>query len=138
VISVIVPTIDGREEYLKDCLASYAAHTSDYEVIVVPNKPNCGLAWTEGADLAVGSDYFTLALTTYSHTQAGLRRQWKLWNEGFSPRHESSTQTGAYKAVEGKRRGSESNLLGPEPASRESRSYRDSNGSEYDYWYSRF
>jgi hypothetical protein len=81
---------------------------------------------------------FTLALTTYSHTQAGLRRQWKLWNEGFSPRHESSTQTGAYKAVEGKRRGSESNLLGPEPASRESRSYRDSNGSEYDYWYSRF
>jgi hypothetical protein len=56
VISVIVPTIDGRESYLKDCLASYAAHTSDYEVIVVPNKPNCGLAWTEGADLAVGSE----------------------------------------------------------------------------------
>jgi hypothetical protein len=81
---------------------------------------------------------FTFLLTTYSHTQAGLRRQWKLWNEGFSPRHESSTQTGAYKAVEGKRRGSESNLLGPEPASRESRSYRDNSGNEYDYWYDRF
>ena len=54
-ISVIVPTIDGRESYLQGCLASYAAHTDDYEVIVVPNKPSCGLAWTEGAGLAVGS-----------------------------------------------------------------------------------
>jgi len=53
-ISIIVPTIDGREEYLEACKTAYAAHTQDYELIVVPNKPTCGEAWVVGADRAVG------------------------------------------------------------------------------------
>jgi hypothetical protein len=81
---------------------------------------------------------FILALTTYSRTQGGPWRHWTLWNEGFSPRHAYSTQMGASKAAEEKKRGNESNPLGPEPASRESRSFRDNSGNEYDYWYSRF
>jgi hypothetical protein len=54
VISVIVPTIAGRELWLEQCRVAYAAHTDDYELIVVPNRPTCGLAWQDGADLAEG------------------------------------------------------------------------------------
>jgi hypothetical protein len=56
VISVIVPTIQGREHHLDGCKVAYAAHTEDYELIVVRDEPTCGIAWQAGADLAVG-DY---------------------------------------------------------------------------------
>lgn len=46
----------GREQYLQNCKGSYAAHTEDYELIVVPDKKGCGEAWVAGADRAVG-DY---------------------------------------------------------------------------------
>jgi glycosyltransferase involved in cell wall biosynthesis len=56
-ISVICPTIAGREEHLARMKAAYAAHTDDYELIVVPNDGRgCGVAWNEGAEAAVG-DY---------------------------------------------------------------------------------
>lgn len=54
-ISVIIPTVEGREDQLRDCLASYAAHTTDYEMIVIVNDGHpCGHGWVEGAQVAVG------------------------------------------------------------------------------------
>ena len=55
VISVVLPTIRGRREYLEAAKAAYAATTVDYELIVVPDKPTCGVAWVEGASKASGS-----------------------------------------------------------------------------------
>ncbi len=53
-ISVVVPTITGREESLHRCLTAYAATTHDYEVIVVANERACGIAWQKGAAVAQG------------------------------------------------------------------------------------
>lgn len=53
-ISIVVPTITGREEYLARCLDCYAATTTDYEVIVIADKDVCGEAWVEGAARARG------------------------------------------------------------------------------------
>ena len=53
-ISVVVPTITGRELYLAACVAAYEKTTDDYELIVVPGKPVCGAAWVEGVDRAGG------------------------------------------------------------------------------------
>lgn len=53
-ISVIVPTIKGREHWLERCLDSYAATTRDYELIVVPDFPTCNSAWNDGIKRSVG------------------------------------------------------------------------------------
>lgn len=55
-ISIIIPTVKGRERFLDECLASYAAHSHDYELHVIVDRPACGIAWVEGAEKAVG-DY---------------------------------------------------------------------------------
>ena len=53
-VTVIVPTVKGRERYLEECLASYAAHTTDYELHVIVDRETCGQAWVDGADKAEG------------------------------------------------------------------------------------
>lgn len=53
-ISVIVPTVDGREVHLDDCLYAYEQTTPDLDLIVIANKPACGQAWIEGAAKAKG------------------------------------------------------------------------------------
>lgn len=47
-ISIVIPTIDGREEWLDRCVKAYQAVTPMSEVIVVKNEPTCGHAWVEG------------------------------------------------------------------------------------------
>jgi glycosyltransferase involved in cell wall biosynthesis len=56
VISVIIPTIQGREFHLKRCLAAYALSSEPFEVLIVQDKPTCGEAWQAGAEKATG-DY---------------------------------------------------------------------------------
>ena len=54
-ISVIVPTIDGREDHLARCLDAYRERTRhDLELVVETNHPTCGLAWNAGAKRATG------------------------------------------------------------------------------------
>jgi hypothetical protein len=56
-ISVVVPTIAGRETYLEACLEAYRGLTATRpEIIVVRDKATCGMAWVEGAAKARG-DY---------------------------------------------------------------------------------
>jgi hypothetical protein len=54
-ISVIIPTIRGREEWLERCVHAYGTNTAArFEFIIVRDKPTCGLAWQEGAARARG------------------------------------------------------------------------------------
>lgn len=54
-ISIVIPTIDGREDHYARCLDAYQSRTSNaYEIIVERNWPSCGLAWQAGAARATG------------------------------------------------------------------------------------
>ena len=54
-ISIVIPTVDGREEHLERCINSYENNTfSDYELIVVHNQKTCGEAWDLGSNDAKG------------------------------------------------------------------------------------
>lgn len=56
-ISVIVPTITGREHWLGACVAAYQETAPGrLEIVVVKDRETCGLAWQAGADRAQG-DY---------------------------------------------------------------------------------
>ncbi len=53
-VTVVVPTIKGREEMLQKCLASYELTTPQLELIVIKGKSTCGIAWNEGVARATG------------------------------------------------------------------------------------
>lgn len=56
-ISIIVPTIRGREHWYRRCSRAYFDTTEqDFELIPVRDRPSCGVAWNEGAEKARG-DY---------------------------------------------------------------------------------
>ena len=60
-ISIVIPTIDSREEYLERAIASFAATTTDaYELLVYRNRATCGIAWNEALQEAQG-EYILLA-----------------------------------------------------------------------------
>jgi hypothetical protein len=55
VISVICPTIAGREEHYARCRAAYEANTiAPFEFITIRDKPTCADGWNEGAEQATG------------------------------------------------------------------------------------
>jgi len=54
VISVIIPTIQGREAWLGRTLAAYERTTSEYELVVLNDFPTCGQAWNAGLLQAKG------------------------------------------------------------------------------------
>jgi hypothetical protein len=55
-ISVVVPTIAGREAWLERCWAAYEAHSGgvELELLVERDHPACGLAWAAGGAVATG------------------------------------------------------------------------------------
>lgn len=56
-ISVVIPTVKGREECLERCIAGYKATTPiPFEIITIRDKDACGIAWGIGAKEAKG-DY---------------------------------------------------------------------------------
>lgn len=59
-LSVIIPTVAGREKYLDRCLRGYKERTygveGTLEFIQVPDAETCGQAWQYGAAVATG-DY---------------------------------------------------------------------------------
>jgi glycosyltransferase involved in cell wall biosynthesis len=55
-ISVVIPTITGREYWLGRALEAFEEH----ETIVVKDKPTCGIAWNTGIPQCNG-DYILLA-----------------------------------------------------------------------------
>jgi hypothetical protein len=60
-LSIVMPTIRGREEWLeRTCKAYYALTTTPFEILVEENHPGCGPAWQAGGERAVG-DYIFMA-----------------------------------------------------------------------------
>lgn len=60
-ISVVIPTIPGREEHYQRNLGAYLVRTQHrIEVITVYDLPTVGLAWQAGAEKATG-DYIALS-----------------------------------------------------------------------------
>lgn len=55
-ITAVIPTIDGREDYLERAVASL----DGCEILVYRNRSTCGVAWNEGMREATG-DYILLA-----------------------------------------------------------------------------
>lgn len=53
-VSVVIPTVTGREEWLEQCVKAYGETTPDAEVIVVTDRASCGIAWGVGAAQATG------------------------------------------------------------------------------------
>lgn len=54
-ISLVVPTIEGREDELARTLTAYARLTPiDIEVLVEHDHPTCASAWNAGAERATG------------------------------------------------------------------------------------
>jgi hypothetical protein len=59
-LSIIIPTVDGREESLARLLAALEKKTSiSYETLIISNKPTCGIAWNIGIRQSVG-DYVAI------------------------------------------------------------------------------
>lgn len=60
-ISVIVPTLTVRAAWLERCLYAYEQTLRDvpHEIIVIADRPACGIAWNEGIEVARG-DYIHL------------------------------------------------------------------------------
>ena len=59
-ISVVLPTVTGREGMLEQTIAAFKATAGQrVQFIVIRDRPTCGVAWNEGALLASG-DYLLL------------------------------------------------------------------------------
>jgi hypothetical protein len=59
-ISIIIPTVPGREDHYDRCLAAYRDRTAaGYEIITETDHATVGLAWQAGAERASG-DYIHL------------------------------------------------------------------------------
>lgn len=53
-ISVVVPTVTGREHWLEKAYTSISTTTPNYEWLVYDNLPTCGTAWNLGIEKAQG------------------------------------------------------------------------------------
>lgn len=61
-LSIVLPTIRGREHWLERTAASYARLTDvDYELLVEHDHPGCGPAWQAGGERARGRYLFMAA-----------------------------------------------------------------------------
>lgn len=83
-ITVVIPTIDGREQSLERCLASYQAHTTDYETIVVRNAPNCGVVWQWAAEHS-DSDYIAFSADDLEAHQGWWQDAVEMIDQGALP-----------------------------------------------------
>lgn len=60
-ISVVIPTVEGRQLYLDNAVRAYMAHTrTRIELIIEADHAAVGLAWQAGAEKATG-DYIHLS-----------------------------------------------------------------------------
>jgi hypothetical protein len=53
-VSVVIPTIQGREKWLDACMSAYEETCADVELIVIRDRTSCGQAWIDGAAEATG------------------------------------------------------------------------------------
>lgn len=74
-ISVVVPTITGREHWLAKALLSITRTTSDFEWLEYTDLPTCGEGWNLGIQAAKGDYILLFADDLEAHTgwlEAGM------------------------------------------------------------------
>lgn len=60
-LSIVIPTVDGRERYLDSALEQFRRTTpEDTQYIIIRNRDTCGVAWNEGIREAEG-EYILLS-----------------------------------------------------------------------------
>jgi len=62
-LSIVIPTVDGREKSFSRCMAAYADTIPmgvETQYLIFDNRPTCGIAWNEGIAKANG-DYIHLS-----------------------------------------------------------------------------
>lgn len=61
-LTIVMPTITGREHWLEKALLAFTSLTSvDHEILVEVDHPGCGLAWQAGGERAQGSYIYMAA-----------------------------------------------------------------------------
>lgn len=69
-LSIIIPTITGREEWLEKCIEGYRLTAPYAEFIVIKDEPSCGHAWLKGYGQSSGwYVHFTADDLTPANTQ---------------------------------------------------------------------
>jgi hypothetical protein len=59
-VSIVIPTVTGREDHFERCREAYRTRTAaPYEILAELDHATCGLAWQAGAQRATG-DYIHL------------------------------------------------------------------------------
>ncbi len=54
-ISIVIPTVTGREDFFERCVYAYEHNTANpIELIVYKDLPTCGRGWIKGAEDATG------------------------------------------------------------------------------------
>lgn len=84
-LSIVIPTVEGREKWLNNSLAAFERTDPDAEVIVIRNKPTCGIAWNEGIEQATG-DYILLSADDIEPANVFYLDAGMYWaNKGYLP-----------------------------------------------------
>jgi len=84
-ISVVIPTITGRENSLARTIAAYNFTTNaKIEWLIYKDRPTCGIAWNEGIAEATG-DYIHLSADDLEPQPGWYEAAWSKINHGFLP-----------------------------------------------------
>ena len=98
-VSVVIPTIVGREESLARVLDSFAWAT---ERIVIHDMPTCGAAWVEGAREARGGGYICFAADDLEARPSFIRPMAEAVREGKHPAARVELENGALQSCGGR------------------------------------
>lgn len=83
-ISIVCPTIVGREHWLERCHESYRQTCELFEWIQIHDRPTCGVAWNDGFAQASG-DYIHLTADDIEATPGWWETGINWVNRGFVP-----------------------------------------------------
>lgn len=83
-ISVVVPTIAGREHHLERCEQAYCETADNFELIIVRDQPTCGVAWNIGIAEANG-DIIHLTADDLEPRPGWLEAAMEKVEQGFLP-----------------------------------------------------
>ena len=84
-ITVVIPTIEGREDWLEKCLLAYKATSPpDTEYIIVKNEPSCGHAWQKGWEQSTG-DYIHFTADDLQPLEGWYKKPVKWLEADFIP-----------------------------------------------------
>jgi hypothetical protein len=82
-ITVPLPTIDGREQFFGDTVRSYE-ETANVELLVYENLPTCGAAWLKGIQEGTG-DYFHMGADDVTMHPGWAEAATKVCDMGYLP-----------------------------------------------------